>query len=182
VNANDLLLSGARLGLLENVLEAFKFGANVDYSERNGMRKGLTALMLASKGNHVHVIRELLVFKPNLEAKDPDGKTALLLAVCAGNISAADCLLRAGANLEARDTRGYTAVFWACTRRDLKMIHFLNDASARFDALTPDGYDVPSVCHPSIVSEIRVIIERQQLLDIIDDDNDNDNDEFPHSI
>jgi ankyrin repeat-rich membrane spanning protein len=63
-----------------------------------------TALLVATRGNYVDLVRLLLDHKPNVNALDKDGGTALTIACKEGYTEIAQALLNAGAyvNIQVR--------------------------------------------------------------------------------
>ena len=60
-----------------------------------------TALHVAAKAGHVHIVEELVkqMSEENLEIKDTDGFTALARVACFGNYRIAECMLGKNENL-----------------------------------------------------------------------------------
>ena len=94
---------GAFAGDLKEVRIALNHGADVNAQYHF---QGDTAMMLAAKGGHAHIIAELARCKadPNLMCRQ--GTPALIHAAEHNNTDAILALLDAGANVDARDKRG----------------------------------------------------------------------------
>ena len=58
----------------------------------------------------IEQLRKVLESKPNLEAKDAQGKTALIWAIEYGRIDCFELLLESGANPNAQDQDGVTCL------------------------------------------------------------------------
>lgn len=127
---NMALLNAARAGNLASVKELIDAGAdpNADFSksvdERNAAGMTLTrvggagsVLIGAASSGNPEVVREILRFHPDLEARDGEGNTAVIAASedegDASEKSRAECirlLVEAGANVNAKNNRGNTAL------------------------------------------------------------------------
>jgi len=68
--------------------------------------KGSTALISASTGGHLDVVKTLLENKANLEIKSIEGYTALIWASRSGHLDIVKTLLEHKANIEATDKYG----------------------------------------------------------------------------
>jgi uncharacterized protein len=104
-------------------------GANPD----GALRTGETALMTASRGGGLEIVRLLLARHANVNAVERvRGQTALMWAAAASHPDIVDLLIRNGADVQARSNRGSTPLLFAARAGDL--------ASAR--ALVAGGADV----------------------------------------
>ncbi|HWB32740.1 MAG TPA: ankyrin repeat domain-containing protein [Acidobacteriaceae bacterium] len=124
----DLALAGAAdTGSLDAVRALIAYGANpnVDLSKLTvtesgggmilqGLGKGSILIMAAGSGNP-DLVREILRYKPKLEAKGRDGQTAMFAAgdyrntdVDGARVECVRLLAEAGANVNARDDDGNT--------------------------------------------------------------------------
>jgi ankyrin repeat protein len=127
-NDKDLALAGAaQSGKVEAVRALIAYGANpnADLSKRviiedsGGMELGSqgasSILIYAATSGNPDMVRELLRYRPNLEARDREGKTAVFHASEWRNddedgarVQCVRLLVEAGANVNARDNDGNT--------------------------------------------------------------------------
>ena len=124
----DLALAGAaESGDVSAVRTLIRYGANPNVNlsklivtdSSGGMKlrdkRNRNVLIYAARSGNPEVVREILRYHPNLEARDYDGKTAIFAA---GEYSSSDkdgarvecvrLLVKAGANVNARDDDGNT--------------------------------------------------------------------------
>lgn len=101
------LIMAVRTGRPDNVRLLMQHGGNV-----NGTGKeGATVLMFATGSpRSAALTRELLEWKPDLDAVDAQGRTALMQAVSNASPECVELLLRAGADPARRDIKGQTAL------------------------------------------------------------------------
>jgi serine/threonine-protein phosphatase 6 regulatory ankyrin repeat subunit B len=84
-------------------------------SEARHLDDGKTALMLAARGGHIAVVRELLDRGAAIEARDRDGGNALMTAAGAGHDEIVRLLLARGADPNARTAYGFTPLMAAAS-------------------------------------------------------------------
>jgi ankyrin repeat protein len=132
---NSALQSAAALGDLEMVKELIRYGANPnatfkvtspDNTGRPPLNKGSNGPVLtrAAASGKPAVVREILRYHPDLEARDSLGRTAIFAAVeghygqWPESVDRLECLkilAAAGADPNARDSKGDTAMWFAAT-------------------------------------------------------------------
>jgi hypothetical protein len=127
IDKNIALASAARSGSVPAVQALIAYGAdpNADLSKltvtesSGGMTMGSpgagSILMYAAESGNPELVREILRYHPDLEARDRDGKTAVFSAseyrYDVDDAARAECvrlLAQAGANVNARDSKGNT--------------------------------------------------------------------------
>jgi ankyrin repeat protein len=121
------LANAANAGRLDGVRSLIEYGANpnADLSKLVFTREGAgmtmsgagagSVLIYAAASGNPEVVREILRYKPNLEARDGHGKTAIFAAadyryndVEGARVQCVRLLAGAGANVNARDNDGNT--------------------------------------------------------------------------
>jgi ankyrin repeat protein len=125
---NLALARAARAGNVESVRALIVYGANPKADLRKstvmeGGRSGMVSqgpgagsiLIYAAQSGNPEMVREILRYRPKLEARDPEGKTAIFAAADdsgrASEEMRAECvrlLAQAGADVNARDREGNT--------------------------------------------------------------------------
>jgi len=155
-NDKDLALAGAaRSGNLEAVHALLAYGANpnVDLTQlamadskpsmRMGPNPSGSVLIAAAESSNPELVKEILHYQPNLEARDDHGRTALFAASESfrGNddgTAAAECvrlLVESGANGNGRDDKGNTPLHNAHKAAVVKdLIKLGANVNARNDA------------------------------------------------
>lgn len=113
VNQKELdeeLFGAATAGDVARVEEAVKRGANIEskhdfFCSFWGAERGLTALIVAARHNHVPVMEFLLAAGADVNAVEVNGATALVWAAFPGHLEAVHCLLNtAGVDVEKGHT------------------------------------------------------------------------------
>ncbi|THV52680.1 hypothetical protein BGAL_0072g00160 [Botrytis galanthina] len=121
---NKRLLDAAQEGDEEGVRRALVKGAEIE--TRNTL--GETALHLACRFSHEHIVTLLLKVGANIEARDNDGWTPLISAICQ---EASMDILRLlfdqekHPDIDARSESGWTALMYACWNTDSAVVNFL---------------------------------------------------------
>lgn len=114
-NSYALWLASAH-GELQAVQAELQAGANAATS---CLTSGQTALMAASFGGHLEVVKELLKNGANFNAKDREGFTALMHAMFSGNRKIIEELIAVKALVNTRNKDGRTAlseaIFYNCS-------------------------------------------------------------------
>ncbi|KAH8745520.1 ankyrin repeat-containing domain protein [Hyaloscypha finlandica] len=121
----ECLHRAAMDGLAEVMAIVLDSGAEKNYQDSNGY----SALQLAACYSQQDIIRDLLIWQPNLELKSYEGKTALAYASEERTDESANILkqlLDAGADIETTDNDGKTPIFNAkSTGRDANILLLL---------------------------------------------------------
>ena len=81
-------------------------GAPVDIR----LQKGRTPLHIATNNGQLEIVKMLLRYKANINAKDAEDFTPLHYAASRHNKEILEHLIRNGANLEAKDVKGFTPI------------------------------------------------------------------------
>ena len=103
------LLIAAFKGYDTEVLRLLNAGANINETTQ----EGVTALMYASGGGHLKVVRILLVNGADVHKQPVDGRTALISACQAGYRDVAEELIIAGARTNDTDRYGASSLHYA---------------------------------------------------------------------
>ena len=85
----------------------------------------MTALHLAASEGHIEVVKTLLSFDANINAKTKMGRTPLHITVLRGNLEMTKALLSAGANINAPDKEFSTPLHYASEHGFIKIIEEL---------------------------------------------------------
>ncbi|KAK5058904.1 hypothetical protein LTR84_011168 [Exophiala bonariae] len=93
-----------------------------------------TALSKAAQAGASNMVKLLLEYKADIEAKDVNGQTPLSLAARFGNLEMVKLLLDHGANLETKDLEGLTPLSWAGWTRNEETVAYLLERHADPDA------------------------------------------------
>ncbi len=143
------LLIAARLGDIEGVralLEQHPMLLNMkvesgEYRKRHypAITPGYTALHEAAMNNHTALVRLLLDYGANINARTSSGMTPLHGAVLYHCREAAELLLAQGANANARLTNGLTPLHLASIRGYLDIVELLLMYGACVDARSQHG-------------------------------------------
>jgi hypothetical protein len=86
-----------------------KYGADVNASDENGN----TPLFLASKYEHLEIVKELIKNSADVNIQNKDGHTPLLFASLKGNLEIVKELLNNDADITIKDNDGITALSYA---------------------------------------------------------------------
>lgn len=143
-NVTPLMLA-ADAGELEVAELLIEAGADVDRKDGDGR----TALDIARKRNHAHVVqcfenlrpelhrfaatgeltelRKLLDADVDVDLRDQDGRTALMHAVRSGELRTMLLLIMQGAHEQAKDHHGYTPLMHAAESGQTRSIELLTD-------------------------------------------------------
>ena len=95
-----------------------------------------TPLILAIKNDHIGVVKVLLEYGVNTEARDRFGRTALLCACVKGSYAVAKLLLDHGSCVDAVDDKGNNCLRLAILRKDGALEKLLLDRGASNTLLT----------------------------------------------
>ncbi|KXZ48898.1 hypothetical protein GPECTOR_24g187 [Gonium pectorale] len=105
-----------------------------------GGTDGMTALMMAAKGGHVEVVKDLLDAGADLYARDRNGMGALMMAAKGGHVEVVKVLLAAArADVNAADMNGMTALMMAAKGGHVEVVKVLLAARADVNAADMDG-------------------------------------------
>jgi len=98
---------------LESLRELLQAGANANSRLRPPDTSGYTVLMYASILGHSECVRELILFKADVNAKSAGGMNALAATADFGHVESLRELLKGNPNISARDEYGVTALMYA---------------------------------------------------------------------
>lgn len=101
------LIDAASRGLTKSVEILLNAGANVEAKTKNEEK---TALILAADQGHSNIVRVLIAWRSNVNARDNDGRTALIVAAARGHADIVQLLLQHGADVAAKDRFDNTAL------------------------------------------------------------------------
>lgn len=104
------LIIAAKRGNTELARTMIDAGANVN---QQSVTERATALMAASLGGHVDIVRMLLERKADANVADRVGKTAMVYASGSGHTRIVEMLLDYGVPVNARYDNDLTALMWA---------------------------------------------------------------------
>jgi ankyrin repeat protein len=127
-------------------------GQNVNQLDQ----RGWTPLMAAADEGHIDIVRLLIDWGADINAKrKDDGYTALMIASYKGRADIVKLLIECGAKVDARDSRDHSALFHAVVRGQSEIVKILAengaDVNASFETLgrTPltlaSSYGYPEV-------------------------------------
>ncbi|CAE7458203.1 unnamed protein product [Symbiodinium necroappetens] len=100
--------------------------------------RGRTALVVAARKGHAHVVDFLVRAGAKLEAHDQYGYTALMSAAFFNELEVAEVLIKAGAQLDAACSEG-TALTVAAEHGHLRVVEALLRAGAQLEARDENG-------------------------------------------
>mmetsp|Transcript_45156 Transcript_45156/g.133669 ORF Transcript_45156/g.133669 Transcript_45156/m.133669 type:complete len:1204 (-) Transcript_45156:96-3707(-) len=109
-------------------------------------KMGITALQLAAREGHWHLLPSLVLGGANLAAKDNDGFSALHFAAIEDEALAVSCLLDLGVDPDVGDGKGWTALMHASVRGCDEAARVLVDGGADIDARNWDGDTALQLC------------------------------------
>ena len=101
------LIDAASRGLTKSVEILLNAGANVDAKTKTEEK---TALLLATDQGHTDIVRALIAWRSNVNARDNDGKTALIIAAARGHTDIVQFLIQHGADITTKDRFDNTAL------------------------------------------------------------------------
>ncbi|TGN18951.1 ankyrin repeat domain-containing protein [Leptospira idonii] len=117
------------IGNSENVRNLLQRGYNPDLPEDTYDR--MTPLMVASKEGHDEVVRVLLAFRANPNAKSRNGHTALMMAAYNRYPKVVKLLLDAGADPNIQSDAGHTALSEILLTEKEEIVHLLEEKGAK---------------------------------------------------
>lgn len=118
----DTFLTDAANGNLEGVQKALNGGKNPNEVDKID---ATSALIAASKGNHVNVMEVLIRDRALIDLKDKTGNTALNWAAERGHPDAVKILLEAGADPNTIDRQGVTPAIKAAKIGNVDILKML---------------------------------------------------------
>ncbi len=122
---------------LQNWLTANGFPAN---DVNAVIANGTTALMKASHGGHIEVMRAIIAAGAQLDARNADGNNALWLACVGGSLEAMSALIQAGINIDNPNDNGATCLMYAASAGKAAVVERLLAAGADTRLETLDGF------------------------------------------
>ncbi len=172
-NDKDLgLVAAARAGNVEGARALIAYGANPNVNLRKLLvnwkgggfsvegRGSGSVLIYASESGNPEMVREILRYHPNLEARDQEGQTAIFTAgsskdddVAGARVECVKLLAEAGANVNARDEDGNTPLHEIYeTDVEEELIRLGADVNARNkDGETPIMTTVDTDAYPLLI-------------------------------
>jgi uncharacterized protein len=134
--ADSALLTAAAHGDRAAVERLLREGASVD--ARDG--RGRTALLLATRGNHVVVARALIAAGADVNAKDAIHDSPFLYAGAEGRTEILKLTLAAGADLRSTNRYGGTALIPACHHGHVETVKVLLGTAIDIDHINNLGW------------------------------------------
>ncbi|MEM3369879.1 MAG: ankyrin repeat domain-containing protein [Candidatus Micrarchaeia archaeon] len=120
------------IDIIESLLEN---GADVELIDN-----GLTPLMIAVLSNKKEIVKSILKYKPNINAKGISNITAMHLAAMKNKDSdIIDLLINYGADIEARDSAGLPPIVYAIQSNNTNAAKALIKYGAKTNFKFPDG-------------------------------------------
>ena len=119
-----------------------------------------TALIIASCGGHVEVVRALLAAGAGVEAANDSGWTPLLFASYRGRVDVVRALLDAGASVNVM-TSSMTALMWASSSGHVDVVRALLAAGANKHLIGIQGHTAHSLASgtPAWTAAIRALLD-----------------------
>lgn len=114
VSLGQALIDAAARGSVAEVRRLLDTGAPVEARDTTAGGLMRTAVLAATQGNHVEVVRLLIARGANVNAQDGQRDSAFLLAGARGHIDIVRATLAAGADLKSTNRYGGTALIPAC--------------------------------------------------------------------
>lgn len=155
-NSNSAnLYFAARNGNIKTVKKLLKEVVHLDSQEDHKIHGYFcnedcdTALMAASKNNHMQIVQILTDKGAKLDLQNKDGKTALILASVYGYTQLAKLIINKGANLDMQTKYGKTALIYASQYGHTKIVQMLIK-DANLDLQDNKG---KSACYYSLVNK-----------------------------
>ncbi|KAG1669063.1 hypothetical protein FOA52_003981 [Chlamydomonas sp. UWO 241] len=133
----EMIITATQMGNLELVKVLLDHDADIETlcSGRQG-----TPIMHAANNGHANIIKLLVSYGANVEARDMSNLSACMVAVNCDRPSAVDALLSAGAQVDAKENRrGQTALHLAASCASIDSIHLLVAASADVNMRDSEG-------------------------------------------
>eukprot|EP00439_Symbiodinium_sp_Y106_P036153 s221_g4.t1 len=105
----------------------------------NNRANGLSALLSASDGGHLHVVQLLLEARADADVAGNQGMTPLISASAQGHVDVVRVLLEAGARKDAANIQGKTALLTAALNRQLETVTLLLEFGANKNCADVEG-------------------------------------------
>lgn len=115
------MLNAAELGDADAVARYIGIGAPLEARDANGR----TALLLATRGNHIETARILIQAGADVNAADRIKDSPFLYAAAEGRLEILDMTLAHGANLASTNRYGGTALIPACHHGHIDIVYRL---------------------------------------------------------
>jgi ankyrin repeat protein len=131
------LLVAYQLDHLELVRQFLEVGADPEPLQWTELHRAVAVGTLDEMSEQL-----ALVSKPDLSARDMDGRTAWLLSLQTGDLAKARRLLEAGANPDERGPRGRSNLMYATSRDNAEVVRWLLEMGADYSAMDEAGYTV----------------------------------------
>ncbi|KAF4617997.1 hypothetical protein G7Y89_g15008 [Cudoniella acicularis] len=119
--------------------------------DQGPMFAAVTPLHLAAQGGHLEVVKLLLDYKEQIDARGPRGETPLHFAACHGKHNVVETLLDFGANKEATNTNGETPLFLAALNGWPDVINKLINHGANIECVS--NFESRRPIHAAVTNE-----------------------------
>jgi len=130
---NSDFLQAVKQGQTDKIAQFLKLGVDVNKRENSGL--GLTPLMIAVNEKYKELIRILINYKADVNARDTAGRTVLMWAILVNNEDIIDLLIEAGANVNMKDKIGETALMVAARNGNINIVSKLIENGAEINAI-----------------------------------------------
>ncbi len=122
---NTALVDAAARGQLARVRALLDAGAPIESRGNTAYSRHVTAVLAATQGNHLDVVRLLIAHGANVNAQDDQYDSAFLLAGASGHTEIVRATLAAGADLKSTNRYGGTALIPACHHGHVDTVRLL---------------------------------------------------------
>ena len=121
---------------------------------------GATALHLAARFNHCHLLEWLLINGLPLDSRDEFGSSALHAAVSRDCVDAAALLLKKGANVHERDGNGFALIHTVSFKNDMAMLKLLLNAGAEVNDVSGGGdWPLKDACQSGDAAAVAFLLQ-----------------------
>ncbi len=138
-NSPELVDAAAR-GQLGKVLLLLDGGAPIESRANTERSRNATAVLAATQGKHVEVVRLLVSRGANVNAQDAQQDSAFLLASASGYTDIVQLTLAAGADLASTNRYGGTALIPACHYGHVETVRLLLTTRIAVDHINNLGW------------------------------------------